>query len=642
MTLKEWLGIRAFDINEGDTADVFAQLLAYLDKSGAVFADPADISIDDGELVFRRSYGFDENYRPIKAEDAPCDAVFAAGIMLYHKLSGELPDMANTALLLLGARSDNSVSLCSCPSTSADGIIKAMTRILPENRISAYQALDMLAQYRSKARIDYTEEETGTVLFSEEIPLDSAVTVYVPTKKETDTAEIFPGCEKIEIPYRRVIKSYICPVSLTESAPCEHRERHTEGRIFAFDAGSHLRAALFDTDGTLSDIADVPLHGGEDISCLSQRILSENGYDAAKDRIAATDRTALRADATVPFGSALGVYQTERPSLFACLGSEAHICAYGIEESCVTVPLGKKMSEIMTKDMLSTLRISYHVDLSDEVLHRDALDKIRMAADDMIKKLSFSPSAENSAEIMYNGEMRHFDFAYDRYRFENMVRDIITDLISAVDEALNTAKTSREELRATAVSGGAACMPCLRAVFETENVETVYIRRHTAARGCAVRADMPTSVNDAVGFDIGVLSIPINSSMPVFSTLIKAGTPKSDCRFTYSSEGLRPEEKDGRKQLILKIYKRKKGMEHVKSPYDPEGSAIAYLGRVTADIPNGMDDDDRIVFTVMTDGVNLSASAEAHRRKGTVGRLLGRITGADEWEKPQEIRTEVR
>ncbi len=648
MTLKEWLGIRAYDINEGDTADIFAQYLAYLDKSGAVYTDPSDIAIEDGELVFTKSAGFDEIYRPVKADGTPSDAVFAAGMMLCHKLSGELPDLANSALLLLGAQGDESISLCSCPSSSADELIRSMTRILPEKRLTALQALDTLAHScRSKARIDYTEKQTGTVLFSEEISLDDAYTVYTPAAHGTGADRIYPSDGNIRIPYRRKLIGYSCGCVLTEQSADERRDRKTGGRIFAFDALSHLSAALFDTDGTLSDIGAqigsyIPVYGADDISEKIQRILRDNGYDPSADRTAVTDRTLWHdADITIPFGDALSVYSgDERPALFAYLGSDAHICAYGTDsDSCITVPLCRKMTGILADDITSKLRISYHTDISDEVLHREALAAVDRAAENIIKKLSFSSSASEDIEFFFGGEKKVFNLEYDRYRFENMVRDVVTELISAVDEALSTAKVSRSDLKHITVAGGAACMPCLD-IFTINDIAPEYIRRDITARGCAVRADLPGAEN-TVSYDIGVLNIPINSNMPVFTPMIKADTPSDACSFTYSSEGLRAEEKDGRKQFCVKLYSRKKGMEHVKSPFDPEGSAISYIGCVTAELPDGYDtENDRMVFNINCSG-NITASCVYHRRRGAVGRLIGKLTGKDEWQT-SPVRTEVK
>ncbi|MBQ5310934.1 MAG: hypothetical protein ILP19_02685 [Oscillospiraceae bacterium] len=178
MTFREWLDIRAYDINDGDTIDIFSQLFACLDNTGAAYLNASDISItDDGELVYSVSDSFDDTYRPVKPAGDASDAVFAAGIMLYHKVSGELPDMDNAGLLLLGAQSDDSISLCSYPASSADALISDMTRICVQKRPSFRQALDALASLNtSKARILFREEQTGIILCEREIPITDGYT----------------------------------------------------------------------------------------------------------------------------------------------------------------------------------------------------------------------------------------------------------------------------------------------------------------------------------------------------------------------------------------------------------------------------------------------------------------------------------
>ena len=295
------------------------------------------------------------------------------------------------------------------------------------------------------------------------------------------------------------------------------------------------------------------------------------------------------------------------------------------------------MADILFKDIVSALRITHHIDLSDEVLHEKNLSLVKNAAVSIMKKLSYSDTAEHSLTLRYDGEDRDVTLEYDRYTFESLVRDTLSDLRSAVNEALSSARTGRADIVQITLTGGASCIPCLEDIFTiNDTAEISYIHERVAARGAAVCADTHVQTPDAIGYDIGILNIPINSNMPVFEAIIKAGTPFAQCTAVYSSEAARPESSDGRGIYTLKLYRRKKGMEHVKTTYDPEGSAISFIGRYSAVIPSTFSQgSDRIIMEIKASKDELSVDAYHERRRNLLSKLLG-ISG--EWERIDTVK----
>lgn len=598
MTLKEWLADKAHGTEQTrEAADIFAQLFEYA-KDGAFNAD--DLTIDGSKLVrVNKSSIFEAPYIPLDGDDDP---VFVTGLMMCRKVSGRDTDMTSAGLLVLASADDDEISLCRCEESSLDSIISGTTKIVREKRMTADEALDALAAlYPSKAEIAYTDTDSGAVLYTEQVLLTGGHTVYIPHEQGEAPRKIFPQDERIVIPYRASVQTVECRCYLRRFPDEEMRPRHTQGIITAVHKGRNgITAVKFAEDG---------------------RLCETDTYDDA--HIDETDPAQAAAFYCFDRGAVLSVH----------LGYEGYICAYPdiAERDCISakVPLGTDMTDVLYRDMLERLRVSYHIDLSDEMLYKSQRAAVTEAAERIKCRLSFDERVSYRLMLDYENERRSIIFEYDRYGFENRIRHIISGLRSAVMETLSRARIDRERLMQICVDGGSAPVPAFDEIFRiNDSVKVRYIPYRITARGLAVYADRPSrAADDGLGYDLGLLRVSVNSNMPVFEALAKAGTALSDVRITIASDTLSAEKENGTDTVYLKLYSRKKGMEHVKSTFDPEGSAISYLGKVRAEIPDGH----RIIFVITAGSDGIHADGLLQKRKGMFGKLAARLSHGESW-----------
>ncbi|MBQ7989892.1 MAG: Hsp70 family protein [Oscillospiraceae bacterium] len=594
MTLREWLDIRS-DAND-EVIDIFAQMCM---AEGIIHPD--DFSVTDGELVRNfRSDGYDEVYRPFDDDNA-----FVLGMMLFHKLTGDVPDIASAELLMLAAETDRDISLCECRSSLGD-TVKGLTRIARDNRLTAEAALGMIAdRYPSKAAVLYTDRNK-TVMYRDEVPLTGAVTVYRTKVTGSLPRCAYPCTDEIRIPYRRKTAEVICPASSRRFEEPVSRPSANSGEVLGIYRGEeHFTAALY-RDGVLSDAE----YEGEK---LIPNDKYENFIHCRASRISTVTDPA-RALAAYAFG--------EQDALSLYFGHKAHIFVRGEKQSSVTAPCGDAMTDLLYKDMLRQLKVMYHIDLSDAVLYSAKLDEVRNAAERIKCGLSYDDRVSVTVSLDIHEDVT---LEYDRVTFENLVSDVLREIRSGINEALSGARMSRSDLRNICVSGDAMVMPCLETVTDMPNVK--YYASYAEARGAALLVkDTSDDVgSDAIGYDIGTMSVSMGK-MPVFEASALAGTPYSKVDIRISSEGLIHE--DG--MITLKLYSRDRGMEHVRSTFDPDGGAIHFLGRATAEYKENT----RVIFRITADGDGIHVSGMRQKRKFS-------LFSKGEWTDEGEVRVEL-
>ena len=82
--------------------------------------------------------------------------------------------------------------------------------------------------------------------------------------------------------------------------------------------------------------------------------------------------------------------------------------------------------------------------------------------------------------------------------------------------------------------------------------------------------------------------------------------------------------------ITLKLYSRDRGMEHVRSTFDPDGGAIHFLGRATAEYKENT----RVIFRITADGDGIHVSGMRQKRKFS-------LFSKGEWTDEGEVRVEL-
>ncbi|MBR4224272.1 MAG: Hsp70 family protein [Oscillospiraceae bacterium] len=585
MTLTEWLDIRSEDIDE--TADIFAQLLAVYMTSADIIR-PDAFRIDEGTLVrISDADSFDDVYRPMDGDD---DSAFVIGLMMYHKLTGDTADAASAALLSLAAAEDPDISLCSAPVSSLAPIVSGLTRIDRSRRLTAAAALDMMAElYPSKAVMEYTDTD-GTVMYTDEIPLTGGVTIYRPAVMGEAPRCAFPLTDEISVVWRRKTRTVTVDASHLRSE--EPVRREGMDRIGVYKGKSFFTAAMLH-DGVLSDMGVMPL------SDYDKFVSGHTG-----EIVTAEDPAAAMAAYISSDGPVLAVY----------LGHRAYVYARGTTSASADSDLGDAMTEALFEDMLKRIAVSYHTDLSDEILCRSTREDVYRAAERIKCALSFGMHAEERIPLGMQGDAV---IGYDRYALDNILRGILRQLRSAVREAMSKARLSLTEGMEIHISGGAMVMPCFEELFGSMG-KVCWHQSYMAARGACLSDLREQKENSPVlTYDIGTMGMSLGA-MPIFEPLVKAGTDYPQVRAEICSDGLTAE--DG--VVTLRIYRREGGMEHVRSTFDPEGSAISHIATARADVS----DDMRVIFLITADADGVHIIGRRQRLKKP---LFGKATWED-------------
>ncbi len=222
--LKKWVELS--DTTPGEVynrkvADIVSQMLNWiLEGNVGISLNESSLRIDDnadftdpnvfGEYICNpvKSYTVDDgsikpkNYFAGKTlEDS--DSVYVAGLILYFMVTEELPLLNNDELFFAQAKRTGAV--LELPNSSFNKLVQALTEADPNARISAKEALNMLAeQYPADARIKLLEKDSNVEISTESIPLKSAETVWVCGESHREFRGIpFQFCEnELKLPYR--------------------------------------------------------------------------------------------------------------------------------------------------------------------------------------------------------------------------------------------------------------------------------------------------------------------------------------------------------------------------------------------------------------------------------------------------------
>lgn len=267
MKLSDWLEQYGGKLTLQQTADVIAQLLEYICKGGKMYADCLCIEWSESETngfgsLFRENgkEAYDNSIRPIAEDGGMSDDVFAAGIALYRMLTGQTPDYQRAQLLLIGAGKGKRVPFVKYEGSSLSDLLERMTEVSAESRISADEALDLLAgQFGSEADICITESHTDAELKTYTVTLDKGFLNWKPNAEYVfDQQHFFPQKKDgIEISYRVKKLTYRCDVSTERYVPkAELDIKAEEGcKSFGIDLGAcNLLISCLDSEGNIFEL----------------------------------------------------------------------------------------------------------------------------------------------------------------------------------------------------------------------------------------------------------------------------------------------------------------------------------------------------------------------------------------------------
>ncbi len=162
-----------------------------------VFGDynciPVDKYTEDEDGDIRPRY--DDSDSELKESDS----VYVAGFILYFMVKADKPKLA----FIYRGQPDGAV--LKLENSSFDKLVQSMTEANPENRISAKEVLNVLAeQFPSDAKILLVDKDSDAEISTETISLKSAETVWVCGESRREFRGMpYRFCEKkIKLPYR--------------------------------------------------------------------------------------------------------------------------------------------------------------------------------------------------------------------------------------------------------------------------------------------------------------------------------------------------------------------------------------------------------------------------------------------------------
>jgi hypothetical protein len=123
---------------------------------------------------------------------------------------------------------------------------------------------------------------------------------------------------------------------------------------------------------------------------------------------------------------------------------------------------------------------------------------------------------------------------------------------------------------------------------------------------------------------------------PIFTSLIPAGTSLSEGSAQGSTElAVNDSDMEG-SDVILRLYRRPRGMEKVMSSLDPSGEQIRCIGKASLRLPEDYcRDTDKLVFRICVDAQECLSAAVRHLRPQTMNALQKLCRSLKKEQTPQ-------
>jgi|GEM_PF-3176993 len=316
---------------------------------------------------------------------------------------------------------------------------------------------------------------------------------------------------------------------------------------------------------------------------------------------------------------------------------------------------GMDFTNVLYQDMLQNLRHRHGLDMSD--LQRSGLNamqfaenerELRSLAEQLKCTLSFGNEARGTLSLN-NGTLQKLrvEFVYTRRVYENLLQPALGKICDCMRQLLARENLTVQQISHLIITGGGAMTPAVRRAakdFFTGSACTICYADcpSTVSRGAAVQAGLLTQAQleqhllTETGYDIGIMYADMVHKAPIFSTLIPAGTPLSeDSAEANTLLHVNASDLEGN-AVILRLYRRPRGMEKVTSSLDPGGEQIRCIGKLRLPLPEDYDKErDALEFTICVDAQECLSAAVRHLRPQTMNALQKLCRSLKKEQTPQ-------
>ncbi|MBI2106200.1 molecular chaperone DnaK [Candidatus Woesearchaeota archaeon] len=188
---------------------------------------------------------------------------------------------------------------------------------------------------------------------------------------------------------------------------------------------------------------------------------------------------------------------------------------------------GTDMDAILMKHVIKKIKHEYNIDLEDD---HTAMQRIREAAEKA--KIELSTVIETDIQLPYlavadSGPV-NFSMKITRAELENLVSDIIEKCKKPVEQALNDAKLTRNNISRIILVGGPTRMPVVQKFIETfigKKPERGVDPMECVAQGAAIQGGVLSGeVKDVLLLDVTPLTLGIETLGGIRTPLIERNT----------------------------------------------------------------------------------------------------------------------
>jgi molecular chaperone DnaK (HSP70) len=129
---------------------------------------------------------------------------------------------------------------------------------------------------------------------------------------------------------------------------------------------------------------------------------------------------------------------------------------------------GDDFDQLMVDHLINEFRDRHGIDLNVNDGHRVALSRLRWAAEEAKKKLSFEPFVKIREEALVNidGKSLHLETEISREEYEEMIGPLIESTLDSVSKAMDDAGKKPGDLDAILLAGGSTRIPLVSRVLE--------------------------------------------------------------------------------------------------------------------------------------------------------------------------------
>ena len=309
-------------------------------------------------------------------------------------------------------------------------------------------------------------------------------------------------------------------------------------------------------------------------------------------------------------------------------------------------PGGSEMTDCIVSHMLQTVNLHHGLSLYQQKesglgAEQFAVNRTRIqkAAEQIKRTLSFTEKADSRIELHNSaGTVVRVHFRYTRQQLFTLLEPVCRLLRQAMQQACMDSGINSELVQTVLVTGGCSLTPALRQTIQSfiqnPDCQVKYLdHKNAVIRGavfCAALCEHDTGEDGItlteLPYDLGTLVADPVKGIPVFQTLIRAGTPMPNgnarCKKEYE---VNFEDLNAQGKFQIRLYSRPRGMKHIQSTLDPEGNRIKILGIMQFDLPEEFKTgEDKLLLRIkIHEDETITATAEHLRSRTSLFGLLG-------------------